>query len=1131
VARDVESRTVLGLDLGVTSVGWALVEMRGDAPVGIRAIGVRHFDTAATSEKEFEAGRHKTKNADRRRPQRQMRRQLQRRKTRKKQAFAALQAAGLLPAASAQNEDQRHKVIRQVDARLRRKWLVKGDHRQQQLLPYLLRDAASRREVTAEELGRALFGDRQIRIYHPSPCPLPCYSAAQARERGQLNLPIAFHLAQRRGFKSNRKTDRDDDDQSKVYAGIGKLAEKMQAAGCETYGQYFATLDPQEIDRRIRGRYTSREQYQKEFDKIIATQLPFHPQLAPHVKAIRRAIFYQNPLKSQRQFLGKCELEENRRRAPKACLEFQRYRVCYQVNNLSLEAPTGHREPLTPEQRQTLYTALEHKEKLTAAGILKELGYKRNSGYAVQGIGESGKEIIGNRTACKLQKELGPAWDHLEDDDRTKLVDEIIQFTNPTALARRLIRLFGFSEEDAHKAANAHLDGDYASYSRVALKKLLPLLKAGHTLPAAKEMVYGEEAAGEELASETPTAETHSRDGAGPFLPPLYKTKPGRYVRNPVVMRCLSELRKVVNHILREHGLPGAIRIELLRDLKRSKKVREERHKNIKKNQERNERIKQHLLSDAETKRFFAHDPPKRADVDKWKLFEECDGECPYTGRKISPGDLYGPSPQFDIEHIVPASKFPDNSLANKTLCEHHENRQRKKNQTPWDAYHGTDQYDQIIARVKKFKGPLAGRKLELFQQRDLPVSMTAQQLVDSQYTASLAADYLATLYGGQVDASGRRRVVATNGRVTSHLRGLWRLNELIGSEDGQKNRADLRHHAIDALVVALTGPAAVARLARFVQEGEGLGLDNPFAARHHRRPKPFDLPWDGFREEAQRKVLEIVVSHRPERRLVGQLHNDTMYRGPGRRGSPSPNLLTQRVELVKLRREQIEGDALVSPLVRRCALEKLRTFDQPGKKADPQKVFKDETNLPLYPGRNGQPPHVIRRVKIYKSMSKTISVRKANAKGHYEPGGNHHVPILVEVDAAGNEQRDNQGRPILKFGDVVSRFDAVKRLKKNAGEVIERDCGPGLRLKFTLMRGDIVEMEDDEGMRRLYRLQKLSQNDFSFRAIHLAEGDEKTLKGRKDLFIRETSPARFSRRSPRKVIVDPLGRVHNCGG
>src|SRR5690606_17311357 len=102
--------TVLGLDLGVTSVGWALVDYKGNKPVAIRALGVRHFETAATNAKEFEQGKHKTKNADRRRPQRHMRRQLHRRKQRKKQAFLALQAAGLLPAASAANEDQRHKV-------------------------------------------------------------------------------------------------------------------------------------------------------------------------------------------------------------------------------------------------------------------------------------------------------------------------------------------------------------------------------------------------------------------------------------------------------------------------------------------------------------------------------------------------------------------------------------------------------------------------------------------------------------------------------------------------------------------------------------------------------------------------------------------------------------------------------------------------------------------------------------------------------------------------------------------------------------------------------------------------------------------------------------------------------------
>ncbi len=1096
MAVNLGRRTILGLDLGVTSVGWALIEYDGQKPVKILATGVRHFDTAATNAKDFAAGTHKTKNADRRRPQRHMRRQLNRRKQRKKQAFQALQAAGLLPAASATSEDQRHKIIRQVDGRLRRKWMVKGDHRKQQLLPYLLRDAATRRQVTAEELGRALY-----------------------------------HLAQRRGFKSNRKTDRDEDDKSTVYEGIGTLESELQAAGCETYGQYFATLDPQRNGCRIRGRYTSRQHYEREFDKIIDAQRPFHPQLAQHAKAIRRAIFFQNPLKSQRRFLGSCELYGNRRRAPKACLAFQCFRICQQVNNLSLVLPNGYRQPLAPEERETLYKALQGKHKLTSAGVLKELGFKRNSGHAIHGIGESGKEIIGNRTACELRGALGDVWDGLRDEQQARLVDEITQFTNPEALARRLAKEFGLSLQQATAAARARIEGDYASYSRVALQELLPLLKAGRTLPSAIEEVCGH--------SRRPRAQVaterggrHSRNPETPLLPPLGATRCGRHVRNPVVIRCLTELRKVVNHILRDPALgrPDEIRIELMRDLKRSRKVREARHRTIKKNTDRNKQIEHELQTQPETERFFRTAPPRRSDVDKWKLYEECQGMCPYTGQEISPGDLYGPNPQFDVEHIVPASRFPDNSLANKTLCEHKENRERKKGQTPWEAYHETDQYAHILRRVKAFKGPLSARKLELFQRKELPAQMSAQQLVDSQYSAALAAEYLGEVYGGQVDSAGRRRVSASNGRVTAHLRALWRLNEILGSESAEKNRADLRHHAVDALVVALTTPGAVAALARFVQEGESLGLDNPFAARHRRRAKPFDLPWAAFREEAEREILSIVVSHRPEHRLRGQLHKDTMYGAPGRRGAEDPNRPTQRVALCDLSRKAIEGNVLVSPLVRRCVLEKLRSLDQPGKPASPE-VFKDTANLPEYPGRNGQSPHIIRRVKTYRSASKTIHVRNGNPGGRYEPGGNHHVPILVEVDDAGHEKHDGEGRSLLSFGKVVSRFDAVRRLTQDNTEVVNRVYDPGLRLKFTLMRGDLVEMADDDKVRRIYRMMNLSDGDYRFRAVHLAEGDNNSLKERRDLYQRIRSNTDFSKRFPRKVIVDPLGRVHNSGG
>ena len=54
----------------------------------------------------------------------------------------------------------------------------------------------------------------------------------------QLGRAI-FHLHQRRGFKSNRKTDRADGDSGKVYEATKRTREKLEADGARTLGELF----------------------------------------------------------------------------------------------------------------------------------------------------------------------------------------------------------------------------------------------------------------------------------------------------------------------------------------------------------------------------------------------------------------------------------------------------------------------------------------------------------------------------------------------------------------------------------------------------------------------------------------------------------------------------------------------------------------------------------------------------------------------------------------------------------------------------------------------------------------------------------------------------------------------------
>ena len=115
-----------------------------------------------------------------------------------------------------------------------------------------------------------------------------------------------------------------------------------------------------------------------------------------------------------------------------------------------------------------------------------------------------------------------------------------------------------------------------------------------------------------------------------------------------------------------------------------------------------------------------------------------------------------GKHSQFDIEHIIPFSRSLDNSFVNKTLCYHEENRDVKQNQTPYEAYAANEtKWQEIIGRVKRFRGPAAHAKLRKFQQKKLDEDFAARMLQDTRYMSRLATEYLGLLYGGQIDADG----------------------------------------------------------------------------------------------------------------------------------------------------------------------------------------------------------------------------------------------------------------------------------------------------------------------------------------------------------------------------------------
>jgi len=233
-------------------------------------------------------------------------------------------------------------------------------------------------------------------------------------------------------------------------------------------------------------------------------------------------------------------------------------------------------------------------------------------------------------------------------------------------------------------------------------------------------------------------------------------------------------------------------------------------------------------------------------------------------------------------------------------------------------------------------KGRFARKELDL-------EDAIARRLVDTQYISREVAGYLNLLYPKELRV-GQKAVFTNKGGVTAELRHLWGLNSILG-KDGKKNRADHRHHAVDACVIACTDRKHMKRLAESTMRGF-----------HHRELAP---PWADFRKDAEHIVKErkrawnldgrevetqgILISHSVNRKIMGGFHEGTNY-GP----TEKKNKFTYRVSLESLSPSKIGKirDPKIRDIVRQRCME--RDFDpDSGGSSIPKHVFKDPLTMP----------------------------------------------------------------------------------------------------------------------------------------------------------------------------------------
>jgi CRISPR-associated endonuclease Csn1 len=1016
---------VLGIDLGANSLGWAALGCGEEVPTGILAAGVRVFSAGAAG---LERGRDES-NAAKRRVARLQRRQTDRRRRRIGKIYGMIAGFEMLP--PAKSPEDRTRALTELDVTLSKKFDADAN------LPYLLRARALDGSLEPLEIGRALF-----------------------------------HLAQRRGFLSNRKSRRQtDEERGKVRAAITTLSKEITDSGARTLGEFFARHDTSE--RRIRGQYTSRQMYVDEFEAIWAAQRQHHPESLTDErrKLLSQAIFFQRPLRDQSDLIGDCGLEISQKRAAVWHPLAQRFRLLQEANNMRLVDGTGASRHLDQAERALVIRRLESGD-MTLKDLRNLLGLRRTVQINLDSGGK--KTVIGDRTAEKMRAVFQHHWDAMSADERTEAINDLASDMDGSVLAEKAKAKWGLNGLNAQEYSETALEtGKYLSLSLSAIERLLPHLEQGSDVTTARMKEYPE------------TFRTEIRD----LLPKVDEIKD---IRNPAVHRSLSELRKVVNALIRRYGKPSEIHIELARELKSPRPEREKKWDRMRQLEGERSAAVANLLKE------IGIASPSGADIEKWRLADECNWRCPYSCRAFSKHQLFG-SGEVQVEHIIPFALSLDDSFANKTLAYVSANA-RKANRTPRGAFAGTLEWDEILQEVRQFKGSFSAHKLQRFQWTDEQVTetlddFTKRQMNDTRYASRLAARYAACLYGGLSDESGKQRVFVTPGQVTAFLRRLWGIGGLL-SDDGQKTRDDHRHHLVDAITVALTGPKWVRALSDAASQAHAAG---------RRRFASIRPPWDGFANDVRATLDRTVVSVRADRKVRGALHDETNYGVVAGQEGGARTVVRKPVHKLTV----AEVERIVDERVRERVRLQLNILQQSIKKL--------ENDPPTLPTRHGKEIKIRKaRIQVAENYPRTIGkgIRERNVVG----GDHHHFEILKRTDPG-------TGRVKWDFAPVRVQ-EAMERVhpprEKSQLPLVKRDYGEGIEFVCSIAKDETLEIEK-EGARRLIRVRTLEADGrVGFTSLADARPFIEKNKNRERLTVAKL----MSELKCRKVAVSPLGEV-----
>ena len=1038
---------ILGLDIGILSVGWAMVEIDDEEnPIRLIDLGVRVFERA-------EVPKTGDSLAAARRLARSVRRLTRRRAHRLLRARRLLKREGVLQAA----DFDENGLIKSLPN-----------------TPWQLRAATLDRKLTPLE-----------------------WSA------------VLLHLIKHRGYLSKRKNEEQtaDKELGALRAGMKSNTQALQTGGFRTPAELALNKFEKESGhiRNQRGDYShtfSREDLQAELVLLFEKQKEFgNPHVSDGLKeGIETLLMAQRPALSGdaiQKMLGHCTFEPTEPKAAKNTYTAERFIWLTKLNNLRI-LEQGSERPLTDTERATLMDEPYRKSKLTYAQARKLLGLEDTAFFKGLRYGKDNAEAstLMEMTAYhaisralekeglkdkksplnlspELQDEIGTAFSLFKtDEDITGRLKDRVQ----PEILEALLKHISFDK--------------FVQISLKALRRMVPLMEQGKRYDEACAEIYGDHYGKKNTEEKI-------------YLPPI----PADEIRNPVVLRALSQARKVINAVVRRYGSPARIHIETAREVGKSFKDRKE----IEKRQEENRKDREKAA--AKFREYFPNfvGEPKSKDILKLRLYEQQHGKCLYSGKEINLGRL-NEKGYVEIDHALPFSRTWDDSFNNKVLVLGSEN-QNKGNQTPYEYFNGKDnsrEWQEFKARVETSRFPRSKKQRILLQKFDED-GFKERNLNDTRYVNRFLCQFIADHM--LLTGKGKRRVFASNGQITNLLRGFWGLRKVRAEND--------RHHALDAVVVACSTVAMQQKITRFVRYKEmnafdGKTIDKETGEVLHQKTH-FPQPWEFFAQEVMIRVFgkpdgkpefeeadtpeklrallaeklssrpeavheyltPLFVSRAPNRKMSGQGHMETVK--SAKRLDEGISVL--RVPLTQLKLKDLEKmvNREREPKLYEALKARLEAH-----KDDPAKAFAE----PFYKyDKAGNRTQQVKAVRVEQVQKTGVWVRNHNGIADnatmvrvdvFEKGGKYYlVPIYswqvakgILPDRAVVQGKDEEDWTIMddsfEFKFVLYANDLIKvQLKKDSffGYFIGLDRATG---QISLRHHDLDKSKGKEGIYRI---------------------------------------------------------------